>query len=194
MTCFFYAGRTTTFFDNELDEKTKALIGDIAPKKIDPNEVKEVSNTLPPTVSAWNSAGTFESKSYSEWARGRLKDLLLSCIKFPIAGTLFYVETQVKEITGDAEITSARGKRKHICDLEAELEWKLTGGPQNANGIISVRDITIDRDYDTQVTVDRESHPETINVIQTYIKVNGSGYQRFLFDIFDNFCAEFQTK
>jgi hypothetical protein len=29
-------GRVTTFFHNELDEQTKALIGDIAPKKIDP--------------------------------------------------------------------------------------------------------------------------------------------------------------
>ena len=27
-------GRKTTFFNNELDDKTKALIGDIAPKKV----------------------------------------------------------------------------------------------------------------------------------------------------------------
>ena len=31
-------GRVTTFFHNELDEHTKALIGDIAPKKLDPSE------------------------------------------------------------------------------------------------------------------------------------------------------------
>ena len=28
-------GRKTTFFNNELDDKTKALIGDIAPKKVE---------------------------------------------------------------------------------------------------------------------------------------------------------------
>lgn len=53
-------GRKTTFFNNELDEKTKALIGNIAPKKLDPSSS---SGPAPITAgaSAWNSAGTFES-------------------------------------------------------------------------------------------------------------------------------------
>ena len=53
-------GRKTTFFNNELDEETKALIGNIAPQKLESNEVPQgvgVSNG----GSAWNAAGTFES-------------------------------------------------------------------------------------------------------------------------------------
>ena len=53
-------GRKTTFFNNELDETTKALIGNIAPKKLDPT-TSSVSATSTVAGSAWNSAGTFES-------------------------------------------------------------------------------------------------------------------------------------
>lgn len=68
-------GRVTTFFNNELDENTKALIGDIAPKKLD----------LDPTVaidtngngrSVWNSAGTFEERNVTPWGLARLKEIL----------------------------------------------------------------------------------------------------------------------
>merc|ERR1711939_1229600 len=49
-------GRKTTFFNNELDDKTKALIGDIAPKKVAaPTQMKVDAG-----ASSWNQAGTFE--------------------------------------------------------------------------------------------------------------------------------------
>jgi hypothetical protein len=57
-------GRKTTFFNNELDEKTKALIGSIAPQKIEiPSEGPGSAEVTvgAGTGSAWNSAGTFES-------------------------------------------------------------------------------------------------------------------------------------
>jgi hypothetical protein len=57
-------GRKTTFFNNELDEKTKALIGSIAPQKIEiPSEGPgSAGGTVGAgSGSAWNSAGTFES-------------------------------------------------------------------------------------------------------------------------------------
>ena len=73
-------GRKTTFFNNELDEKTKALIGNIAPQKIEiPNEGpgSGVGGILGGGVggagagsgsgSAWNSAGTFESVDHCKY-------------------------------------------------------------------------------------------------------------------------------
>ena len=55
-------GRKTTFFNNELDDKTKALIGNIAPKKLDPSSSSNsTSAPLVTGASAWNTAGTFES-------------------------------------------------------------------------------------------------------------------------------------
>ena len=56
-------GRKTTFFNNELDEKTKALIGSIAPQKIKtvPGACDANGGVGVGGGSAWNAAGTFES-------------------------------------------------------------------------------------------------------------------------------------
>ncbi len=49
-----------TFFNNELDEATKNLIGDIAPKKIDIDSNNTLLTSTDIERSVWNSAGTFE--------------------------------------------------------------------------------------------------------------------------------------
>jgi tetratricopeptide (TPR) repeat protein len=68
-------GRKTTFFNNELDEKTKELIGDITPKQISAAATdQEVASTS--KGSAWNTAGTFESVTYTPWAIERIETLL----------------------------------------------------------------------------------------------------------------------
>jgi tetratricopeptide (TPR) repeat protein len=55
-------GRKTTFFNRELDEQTKALIGSIAPQKLDaPAAVATDSSKSQGGASAWNTAGTFEA-------------------------------------------------------------------------------------------------------------------------------------
>ena len=60
-------GRKTTFFNNEMDEQTKALIGDIAPQKILHAEEKNVP-VVPGGGSAWNAAGTFESVDHCKYS------------------------------------------------------------------------------------------------------------------------------
>ena len=57
-------GKKTSYFDREISEEEKRLIGDIAPKKIDPkasngSENDSVPNILPAVegASAWNKAG-----------------------------------------------------------------------------------------------------------------------------------------
>ena len=65
-------GRKTTFFNNELDEQTKALIGDIAPQKIENLEgvlAQGVSASMGVSngSSAWNAAGTFESVDHCKF-------------------------------------------------------------------------------------------------------------------------------
>ena len=64
-------GRKTTFFNNELDEQTKALIGSIAPQKIEtiPGAVCDASSGAGVSGgSAWNAAGTFESVDHCEYS------------------------------------------------------------------------------------------------------------------------------
>jgi tetratricopeptide (TPR) repeat protein len=70
-------GRVTTFFNNELDETAKKLIGDIAPKKLEASSsAAAAALAVDPTGaggSAWNSAGTYEERILSPWAAAELK-------------------------------------------------------------------------------------------------------------------------
>ena len=56
-------GKKTSYFDREISEETKRLIGDIAPKKIDPNAPAGGDDFVPKPLpaaegtSAWNKAG-----------------------------------------------------------------------------------------------------------------------------------------
>lgn len=64
-------GRVTTYFNNELTDEAKALIGDIAPKRLEPatagagagvGEEGGGGAAAGSNVSVWNKAGTWESR------------------------------------------------------------------------------------------------------------------------------------
>ena len=83
-------GRVTTFFNNELTEEAKQLIGDIAPKKVeDPNQV-QIKNVN--GGSAWNQGNTFEEKDMTAWAKAKLEQIVAG-ISAPLG-------------TGDGVVTS----------------------------------------------------------------------------------------
>ena len=72
------AGKKTSFFNKDLSEEDKKLIGDIAPKKI-----SSAMDAAPPAmkkgeegVSVWNSAGTWEEKDVTKWAEESVKGCL----------------------------------------------------------------------------------------------------------------------
>ena len=88
-------GQTTTYFNRELSDADKALLGDSTPKRIsDTNEISPQSSmkltsgaesamhscTSPESLgsSAWNSAGTWEEHDVTHWATLRLKELMMS--------------------------------------------------------------------------------------------------------------------
>lgn len=98
-------GRTTTFFHNELDDETRALIGDIAPKKID-SSVAVNDTTTASGESVWNKAGTWEERVHTPWATNRLKELLES-VNFVIpttecGGGRIYLKSA--SLSGDAQV------------------------------------------------------------------------------------------
>ena len=66
-------GRLTTYFNNELSEEAKALIGDIAPKKLQGAEAAGdttgSSGVTSNVASAWNKAGTWESRDMTRLVR-----------------------------------------------------------------------------------------------------------------------------
>ena len=95
--------------------------------------------------SAWNTAGTFESKSYTPWAIDRISTLLngkatllivfdkkfYCCLGVSLnipegeGGGGGVITLKNSSLDGDAEIAINRGKRKHIYDFSATVDWEL---------------------------------------------------------------------
>lgn len=160
-------GKVTTFFNHELDDQTKALIGNIAPKKLDPSTSATAFPTQTPAGtngSVWNAAGTWEERVHTPWAVKRLRELVeslgeLTVPDTDVGGTVVVRITKVLSVDGDAQVTSARGKRKHIYDLKIELEWEVNLRLQEdevlAKGKTIVVDITGDEDFEFLHEVDK---------------------------------------
>ena len=128
-------GKKTSYFHNELDEKSKALIGDIAPKKIEnpttttgENNSNNMSTNTPGT-SVWNNAGTWEEKDVSKWAKDALTKLILQTLytlpsSSPAPSAVATV-TKVSKLDGHASVVVVRGKTRFIYEFSSKLEWQL---------------------------------------------------------------------
>lgn len=115
-------------------KKKKRLIGDIAPKRIDPSATDTTSCATPQQlkkdVSAWNKAGTWEEKDVTAWAKENLESQLLSATynlppSSPSPGSICKI-TKVKKCDGHASVATARGKRRYIYEFAVVLEWEMT--------------------------------------------------------------------
>jgi len=72
-------GTTTSYFDRELDETTKNLIGDFTPQAVKPgtNGTSPKAGVTSGGASAWNKGGTtWEERDFSGWSKNRLEELL----------------------------------------------------------------------------------------------------------------------
>jgi tetratricopeptide (TPR) repeat protein len=215
-------GRTTTFFNHDLDEETKKLIGSIAPKKLDAQG--EVITTGATTGSAWNAAGTYEEKIFTPWVTDKLKQefesihLNLTADSVPPvirAGlpdlTNFSLDiTGTENTTCHAQITMNRGKKKHVCDYSSTLQWQLalsfsSGRPATkVQGSLSVADVTADREYEIEniiVTKLDENAAQLSalpgdlqNAVNKAIKSGDGILQREILSKLNNFWDEFRSK
>jgi tetratricopeptide (TPR) repeat protein len=186
-------GRTTSYFHNELDENTKALIGSIAPKKLDSSVVPmEISSGA---GSAWNTAGTVESVNHTPWAVKRLEELL-EFAEAGLPGDGNVSVKKVKSVKGDAEILIVRGKRKVVYDLSIELEWELVRGEAKANGSMTITDISADLDLEVSVQVDRSKAltSDANEMVKSHVQSGKVGLQRAVLDGIEKFVEEFKSK
>ena len=197
-------GRKTTYFNNELSEDAKRLIGDIAPKKIEvPATTTEAASAgaaaagegATTTGSAWNYAGTFEERNMTEWAKGKLQELLSSVrYTLPKLGSELEV-VKVKDLEGDASVTFVRGKKKYLFDFVFTLEWEMGLDCGKAKGSLKYPDVTPDNDdeYDTLLEVDQLTPPEARPLINMYVKSSSEGLQQVVREKLQEFMKEFQT-
>lgn len=185
-------GRTTSYFTNELDEHTKTLIGNIAPKKIEGSVVVEpsVSNG----ASAWNAAGTVETITHTGWAVRRLEELL-EMVEEELPGGCSVSVSKVKSVGGDAQVLFVRGKRKNVYDMYAELEWVVrdASGGEIATGSLKLSDISADLDLEVAVSV-KDASAAGAELVRTHVKAGKVGLQPALVKAVDRFVTDFMAK
>lgn len=142
-------GKKTSYFHNELDEKSRALIGDIAPKKIE-NLTASAATAKAASkqgTSVWNTGGTWEEKDVSEWAKNTLKDLIFQTsyelpYSSPAPGAVATVE-KVSTLEGHASVAVVRGKMRFIYEYSCKLDWQLDKEDDelNCKGSLAIPDI-----------------------------------------------------
>jgi tetratricopeptide (TPR) repeat protein len=183
-------GKKTSYFDREISEETKALIGDIAPKKIDPNNPAGddfAPKPLPVAegASAWNKAGTWEERDVSAWAEETLKAALLTAEYIlpdgsPSPGARGVV-SKVSKFNGHASYATVRGKKRYIYEFGVTVNWVLTLGDDHTktcHGKMTFPDIdgTVEmgEGYDmTDYHVDGSSPAGTGPLLDRFVRDSG---------------------
>ena len=189
-------GRKTTFFNHDLSEEAKALIGDIAPKKLDQVPQLLQSAASSGTGSAWNTAGTFESINMTAWCTQRLTELVQSVsVEVPGGGT---VSIDSVSVVGEGEVVSNRGKVKRICDFAVTIKWTLRSadGAFSLKGSSEVIDITADEDFEFgEVKIDGAAVPACLQTLfNSHVKAGGGAFNKAILAALKAFCVEFKSK
>ncbi|TYZ64156.1 hypothetical protein PybrP1_004450 [[Pythium] brassicae (nom. inval.)] len=140
-------GRVTTFFNNELSEEAKQLIGDIAPKKVADGSAVQIKSV--DGGSAWNVGNTFEERDMTAWAKTRVETLFAGVtVPLPASAGLAGVVAAgaVRDVTGDASIAVVRGAKRYIFDLAFTLECalELGDGGDRVTGELRFLDVSSD--------------------------------------------------
>ena len=133
-------GRKTSYFNHDLDDEAKALIGDITPQKIDTSAAADAASggSAAAGASAWNAAGTWEERNLNGWCAARLAELIAPGTLVPLvkdeAGQdveglnnnwSLVVKGALEEVTAEASVCVSRGKRRSLLEVSFTLPWRL---------------------------------------------------------------------
>mmetsp|Transcript_18182 Transcript_18182/g.23937 ORF Transcript_18182/g.23937 Transcript_18182/m.23937 type:complete len:224 (+) Transcript_18182:130-801(+) len=146
------------YFHRELSEQDKALIGDISPQQI-PKTLAEASGSevfRQGSSSAWNAAQTWEEKDCTEWAKRRLKELLMP-LEVEAPNNVTVEVTQVESLTGDAHIAVVRGRPRYIWDFAVTLKFTAHIGEAETKGELIYQEIGYDCDGEYEVEISYKS-------------------------------------
>eukprot|EP00588_Corethron_pennatum_P010929 CAMPEP_0194266586 /NCGR_PEP_ID=MMETSP0169-20130528/1444_1 /TAXON_ID=218684 /ORGANISM="Corethron pennatum, Strain L29A3" /LENGTH=570 /DNA_ID=CAMNT_0039007305 /DNA_START=65 /DNA_END=1777 /DNA_ORIENTATION=+ len=145
-------GKKTSYFTHEQTKEEAALLGSIAPKRLDApsgGAEQEQRSPRPAEGSAWNQARTWEEKNTSAWCTGRLREQLGEAVGSDGTDRYIGVVSKVKEVSGDASFATASGKKRYIFDYKAELKFRIMDGAGGDAAVpASVADVAVSTDGD----------------------------------------------
>ena len=196
-------GRKTTFFNNELSDEAKALIGDIAPKKVE----APVSMATKAGESSWNQAGTFESKDHTKWAKAWLEDKFADfMVDLPdrqvgaVSVPCFLTVKKFADFKGDASTAQARGKKKWVFDASFKLDWEFALDDKGsvAKGSVAFPDVSgdvIDEGdaLEYALEVDSLTPNDASALITSHIKSETAGLRPAVRGVVADLVAEFRA-
>ena len=192
-------GRTTTFFNNELTEEAKALIGDIAPKRIENASAVQIQNVK--GASAWNAGSTFEERVMTPWAKDRLKSIFNAMevrqANGPEEETVISI-TKMEAIEGDASIAVMRGKKRHLFDLSFKLNCSGKFGDEKedkAEGVLTFSDVSSDCNdvYEAHVAVKSRYSTSGGKKLHAALSNESSAFREKILSTLKNFRLEYET-
>jgi tetratricopeptide (TPR) repeat protein len=187
-------GKKTSFFTHEQTEEEKALIGDIAPKRIDNAAAAATPAALKNEkgVSSWNSAGTWEEKDLSKWADESMRQKL-DKIEYS-GGGIKVNTTKVKLEEASASVATVRGKRRFLYEFVVVMSWEAevegTGG--TGKGSLVFNDVAPDCDgeFEAEIKIEETDGEGTKN-IRERVKGDRNSYREKVEEKMNEWAEEF---
>jgi tetratricopeptide (TPR) repeat protein len=137
-------GKKTSYFHNELSNEAKLLIGDIAPKKLETAAAPAAAAPASEGTSVWNTAGTWEERNVTAWAKESLEtQLTAAAYTLPASSPApnGLVKCTKANVSGHASVATVRGKKRYIYEFSVELEWSFAHEDNEANGKLNFPDV-----------------------------------------------------
>jgi tetratricopeptide (TPR) repeat protein len=190
-------GRKTSFFNNELTEEQKGLIGDITPKAIEVASIPEAPQRISSEqgASAWNKAGTWEEKDTSEWCRTTLTELLGDVDHE--GDTLSAKVTKVDDMAGDSSVVVVAGKKRYVFDITCVLPFEVCAvdkeGKAVGKGKLKLHDIssTAAADGEWEVEVEWKKGSGDAGVKEIVVKQLVEGVKQALSTFVQRFNSQY---
>jgi len=187
-------GRKTSFFDHQMSEEEKLLLGyersgdgslNLKPKQLSAEEAKALEDqkkTNAGAGSVW-AGNTWEDRKMNSWAEENLRELAGPCMATIGEDTIAVKE--IESFTGTASIYVKQGKKKYFYDLTFKLKWEIES--LDASGTLEYIDVVQDDVEDADVTPTIKLGSNTKEVVRKLVKA----LQVELLQALTNFNTEF---
>jgi len=196
-------GKKTSYFHTDISDEAKQLIaaqGFGKPQKLEEGAAV-AADEAKGGGSQWNQAGTYEEKGMMKWLEERLtaelKDVVFELPASIGCGSIS--ATGVSGVSGDANISVSRGKRRHLMDVKFDLEFVLAaqnGADMAGKGKLAYSEVTVDVDdgFEVEFVVDTCSNAGAREVLNNFVKPAGQGFQPLVSAALQKVIDEYKTK
>lgn len=185
-------GKTTSFFNIDIDEEAKKLIGSIAPKKMlnAPVEDKELMGL---GASAWNKGGTYEERDCSEWAENWLRATFSDVTSMEAENGMKFTCTDVSSLEGMCNAVLRQGKKRYVFDYELTVDFEVVVDGTVVQGEVSTTDFSSEAEGECEITCVYKKDGKSVLQNSGNKKVLREWIATFVNNIWSNFVTTYRS-